>query len=36
MVFKPLKHFFCNLKSQFPLNFKIKYQWFNAKRRPFY
>jgi hypothetical protein len=36
MVFKLLKHVFCDLKSQFPLNLKIKYQRFNAKSRPFY
>jgi hypothetical protein len=35
MVFQPLKHVFRDLKSQFPLKFKIKYQRFNAKQSPF-
>jgi hypothetical protein len=25
---------FCNLMSKFPLNLKIKYQWFNVNERP--
>jgi hypothetical protein len=25
---------FCDLKSKFPLNLKIKYQWFNAEGKP--
>jgi hypothetical protein len=28
---KPLEPFFCNLKSKFPLNLKMRYQWFNDK-----
>jgi predicted nucleic acid-binding Zn ribbon protein len=28
---KPLKLFFCNLKSKLPLKLKVKYQWFNIK-----
>jgi hypothetical protein len=27
---KPLKPFFCKLKSKSPLILKIKYQWFNG------
>jgi hypothetical protein len=26
---------YCKMKSEFPLNLKIKYQWFNVKGRPF-
>jgi hypothetical protein len=31
---KPLKPFFCDLKSKFPLILKIKYQQFNGNGRP--
>jgi hypothetical protein len=31
---KPLKPHFCDLKSKFPLNLKIKYQQFNVWWRP--
>jgi hypothetical protein len=31
---KPLKPVFCDLKSKFPLNLKIKYQRFNGNGRP--
>jgi hypothetical protein len=34
LVVKTLKPVFFDLKSQFPLNSKIKYQRFNAKGRP--
>jgi hypothetical protein len=31
---KPLKPFFCDLKSKFPLILTIKYQQFNGNGRP--
>jgi hypothetical protein len=33
-LLKPLKLFFCDLKSKFPLILKIKYQRFNGNERP--